>query len=318
MKLFLLILLYLAWAGQIIYAQAEVEARFTIDFGTPYIGEPVRLILSVETPQEIVITQWPDLQNTDWELFTVQAEGEMTSRTGEDGITVYQQEFTLRLWYPGEYSTPDVAVRYQRVGQEVEEEMPVAPAFFSVPSVLDEQDLSLRPLKPQAWLPYISPLLVLTSAIVIAAALGLSYRLYRSRQAAAHAIAISDNEVRSYSPAQAALVELKRIQQQNPAPAVMYAAIADCLRTYIQRQFNIPAQDFTTQELAEALLHEKPVPDDLRLEAKRVLEQADLVKFAPYEPTEQSAKRYLNTVGRWIQTADKVNDMLSEKGGEIA
>ncbi len=306
--LWLMVLLWACWPSN---AQAEIEARFEVDNPSPLVGEPVHLTLIAQAGRDIVITRWPELQDQHWDILTVQAAEELVTRENDDGTITYQQTYAVLLWYPGEYGTPEATIGYQRIGQEETHEISVAPAFFSVPSVLDAQDLTLRPLKPQIWLPYVSPLLVLAGAAAVVVGGAVAYRLSRARRALLPQPTPVEDAQR-YSPAQAALLELRRIQGQNLPVTTQFAAVADCLRVYLQRQFNVSAQDFTTEELIETLLYTRVIPDDIRLELERLLRQADLVKFARYEPGEQNARRYLNAAGRWVQAVDKSVGTLQE------
>jgi hypothetical protein len=103
--------------------------------------------------------------------------------------------------------------------------------------------------------------------------------------------------------ARTALRELRDIAGRNFPVEQLYPAVANGLRTYAQSQFRIPALDLTTVELLQGLPPHLPV--SLQRELQRILEQADLVKFACYQPDAETARRYMDGVEKWVRVADQ-------------
>lgn len=286
-------------------AQADVQAQFTLSYATPLVGEPVDLTLTVTAPREAEISQWPDFDR-EWELFSVLDIGDLQINETGDIIT-YTQVYRIAFWYPGEYSTPDIIIEYALPGAAGSQQIEVTPAFLSIPSVLEGESLILRPLKPQIWLPYLPPLVVIAGiGVLVGAGFGAYY--WRKRQLAARpGLDFDADLLASGSPAHVALSELKRIYQARLTPEQIFVEVADCLRVYIQAQFQVSTLDLTTDELIDALHHlTLPIPTDMQHELRRMLQQADLAKFARYQPNERNAKGYLNAAGKWIQAADEL------------
>jgi len=86
-----------------------------------------------------------------------------------------------------------------------------------------------------------------------------------------------------------ALAELDRIDGLNlPAQGEFkthYTLIVDALRRYLERRYGVEAMDRTSFELVEALDGRRIRVDGL----SRLLDEADLVKFAKFAPTAETA-----------------------------
>lgn len=287
-----LLLCFLMLLIQPVKAQ-EAVARFSASSGSPLVGEPIELTLTATIPAGAIVISWPEFP-TDWPPFEVRNVSELSINN-----TDYQQKLSVILWIPGEYQTPETTITYQLAENMEAQTLVVEPTFFSVPSVLDQQDMNLRPFKAQISLPYISPLVVIAVAAGLGAISFFGVRRLRTVRAATLKRAIEEDGLGP--AARAALAELRRIASQGLPPEQLYAEVADCLRTYIQEQMTIAARDMTTAELMDSLR----LPDSLQRELQRILEQADLVKFARYQPGGDTAQKYLEVVGRWVRAADQ-------------
>lgn len=268
-------------------------ARFSANAGSPLVGEPIELTLSATIPAGAIIISWPEFPH-DWPPFDVRNVGELNS-----GTTEYRQNLTVILWIPGEYRTPETTITYQLAEDAETQTLVVEPAFFSVPSVLDSQDTTLRPFKAQISLPYISPLVIAAGSVVLGALAFVALRRLRSVRAAVLRRTVDEDGLGP--AAREALAELRRIAACGLPPEQLYASTADCLRMFIHVQMATPALDMTTAELMESLR----LPAVLQRELQRILEQADLVKFARYQPSGETAVKYLAVVEKWVRAADQ-------------
>ena len=73
---------------------------------------------------------------------------------------------------------------------------------------------------------------------------------------------------------------------------VFYSVISEAIRRYLRAAYNIPATEATTAEIMEAV-KSSTLADSAIDRLREVLEEADLVKFAKYAPTEDEKSRYL-------------------------
>jgi hypothetical protein len=274
------------------------------------VGEAINLTLVVEAPADAIVTA-PEFP-TDWPPFEVQSVGEINKTVSGD-IATYRQNLTVIAWRPGDHATPDTFIQYQLTPDGETLTILVEPSVIAVPSVLVNGDTDLRPLKPPVSLPYLPPWLIVVVAI---AAFGVvrAVRWWRSRRIGLQGDARFGRAGDAvYSAKQRALMQLKNIRAGKLSPVVVYETVADCLRAYIQRQYNVSALDMTTPELMSALQSQSALQKPHQRELSRMLEYADLVKFAEVQPGERAVKQLLDTAEKWVEAVEP-----SINGGETA
>ncbi len=216
---------------------APLKVAVTVSNQSPLVGEPVVLTLTAQLLSGTIIVGWPEF-SAEGPILEVRTAGEVEI-IDRDGRTDYQQSFTIVFWEPGMFQTPELLIAYQ--ANNTISEFVVEPASFSVVSVLDESDLSLRPFKPVIDLPYISPVVIVGGlCLLTSGAIGwLSYRQKHQRSAA--------GQIRTLD--RKTLAALKAIDRNTQNAEEVYAAVADCLRDYIRDQFQVEAYELTTNEL---------------------------------------------------------------------
>jgi hypothetical protein len=272
-------------------AQMPVTARFEAAPGSPLIGEPATLTLVVEAPAEAEVTL-PQI-TADWPPFEVRAAGEV-EKTMRDGRVVYRQSFTVILWTPGDYRTPETFVEYRLPPDGENQRASVEPAFFTVPSVIEPNDLVLRPLKPLEMLPYISPWMILAAGGAVAAGgLSLARRLNRRRAQKPAGGQLLDVTGRT-------LDELRRVRGLVLPAAEVYIWAGECLRGYLEERFKVATRELTTEELLAALQSRSALTPRQNQELRRILDQIDLVKFARFRPAPDSTQGLLQRISRWV------------------
>lgn len=272
-------------------AQMPVTARFEAAPGSPLIGEPATLTLVVEAPAEAEVTL-PQI-TVDWPPFEVRAAGEV-EKTMRDGRVVYRQSFTVILWTPGDYRTPETFVEYRLPPDGENQRASVEPAFFTAPSVIEPNDLVLRPLKPLEMLPYVSPWMILAAGGAVAAGgLSLARRLNRRRAQKPRGGQLPDVTGRT-------LDELRRVRGLALPAAEVYIRAGECLRGYLEERFEVAARELTTEELLVALQSRSALTPRQNQELRRILDQIDLVKFARFRPAPDSTQGLLQRISRWV------------------
>ena len=108
------------------------------------------------------------------------------------------------------------------------------------------------------------------------------------------------------------LLELdkKQLLQQNKIK-IYYSELTDIVRTYIEKDINIPALESTTNELIETILDfnessQLGISKETIKELKEVLQSADLVKFAKSKPIVEEIKGHRNISERILQNLKPV------------
>ncbi|MBZ0300702.1 MAG: DUF4381 family protein [Anaerolineae bacterium] len=269
-----------------------IAATFSTDHPRPLVGEPFTILLKAELSPGTSLVSWPDFP-AQWGLLEVRQVGELTITEFGDQAREYRQPLTVVLWEPGDYSTPDTMITYQSGG--LSDTLLVDPLLLRVASTLDQDDLTLRPLKPAIDLTYVPPALVIAGSGVLM----ILMWWWMQRMRRARLFGAESANIRALD--RAMLANLKRIDRQAKTPPEVYAAVAECLRDYVTQQFQVAARELTTAELLGRLQAQLSQPSMNRL--YQLMVQADLVKFAQQEPDRGDAQRYLEMAAHWIQSS---------------
>lgn len=297
-----LLLSLLVWGAQIMTdtpppdalsaSPSGVSARFTASRLSPLTGEPFDLTLTVQLPPDILLMEYPEFP-AEWGRFEVVTVGDLTEEIRPDGSRLYRQTLTVRLWRPRDYTTPDTFIGYGFGGAEVFR-VPVRPEFITVPTVLDFNDQTLRPLRPLVDLFYVPLWLIVGLVALVGGGAGYAFRRWRHRRslppvepldAPLPPLTQADLSLRALDPA------------RLPPPEVLTSA-AQILRQTLSAHLAIPARDLTTAELVVALSGSIK-PEQLTM-LERLLTEADLVKFAGKPTTPELAARYVSVASQWV------------------
>ena len=282
--------------------QAEnVTVQLLAPVGPLTVGDPIELTLQVTHPAgtQVILPQlaatWGDLE--------VREQRSAQTTPNADGALTTAQTVVATLFAPGDFQTPPLAVTMSDAAGQLSQAM-AAPAALTVGSVLAEGDAELRDIKPQAELeiPAAVPYPAIFAGVAALAVALLGFLLWRRRA--------NRRPLDKRTPDQMALDEPARIAGLSlPAAgryAEHYAATADCLRTYLERQFAIPARDRTTLEITTALRTAPFAPANAQ-KLVTLLAECDLVKFAKVTPGVAAANALLDEARRFVTltTADK-------------
>jgi hypothetical protein len=93
-----------------------------------------------------------------------------------------------------------------------------------------------------------------------------------------------------------------------------HSRLSDILRTYIERQYGFPAMEMTTSEIVGEL-KERNINAELTADLKKVLDLADLVKFAKYHPLPDENATSMALTYKFVDATTPVSDISSNKEG---
>ena len=178
-------------------------------------------------------------------------------------------------------------------------------------TVLQSDQESLLPLKPifdfaAAWWPYIAALLLL------GAAAWYLYKLYNEK--GLEPKPVKKKQVYSPTPFQDPLHRLGNILSQLKGYSfssekdfeVFYVNLGDAIREYFEDLYRIPALESTSREILYELSR-RSVDSELIDKTKAVLQEADMVKFAKFTPTEEQAEKALEKADDFLERAREVD-----------
>jgi len=278
-----------------------VNAVFRPETENPLVGEAVDVTLLIETPIDVEITGWPLFPVTEGGVFEVLEVNEIERVEGATSIR-YEQTITVILWETGNHITAEVPVVYRTIGSDIDQFSPVRSAAFNVPDMFTvTADQSLRPARPPLYM-YHVPSWIL-GAVGVAAVVGLfGIRLLIRQRRRRETLRV----MTAGTPGQMAVSLLMKLQEQDASASDIYASVSDTLRAYIQKRFQVSAQERTTGELMAMLKKDVYLPEQYYKQLQRILEEADLVKFARFEPEAYAGKRLLQVSIQWIEGVERM------------
>jgi hypothetical protein len=298
--------------------QAQSTATLTADKASITVGDPVTLTVSVTHPEGSVVL-FPELEAT-WGDFVVRSQSAAETVSNGDGSAVTSQQIDARLFAPGDFQTPPLTITLSDAAGNLSETT-VDPLPLTVQSVLVEGDAELRDIKPQAELPLPAVWPYVVGGLLAASAAGAFIIWWRRRGKAA-----VDNRL----PHEKALDALVMIDKQgyvaNGRYKEQYAAVSDTLRVYFETITNVPFTDRTTTEIRQEM-EIKRLGDweinNLSISQSpnlfRLLEDADLVKFAKVTPSQHEAERLTQDARQLVlatkpqPTAEEINKKSGRK-----
>jgi membrane protein implicated in regulation of membrane protease activity len=258
-------------------APLPVQMGYRVNPDTVIIGQPFNLFVKIAAPMGVrfEFPAGPDtaMQNG---VRPIELRGEkVVSMLGDTAVALYQ----LVAWDVGVQPLRIPDVRAALGGNE--RRLPLSGALVFVKSVLPA-DTSLRipkPPRPLIVLPVFNwwPWLALAAAIIAATLLWWAWRRYRNRPQA---------PVDPYVHAQREFERIERMGLLDADGEREYLAlIVDVAREYLAARVPGVRRSDTTSEL----LREMQPRDGVEVELPRLLERADLVKFAQADVTREEA-----------------------------
>jgi hypothetical protein len=272
-------------------AAGDVQVALVPDRSELAVGDPVQLALEVTHPAgyQVIV---PQLEQT-WGELEVWSQSGVTTTANDDGTETTRQTIGVTLFNLGEFETPPLPLMISDGAGQVFEEVAPSVSLAVVPT-LAEEDNELRDIKPQAGLnvpaawPWIAGGLLLAAIAAVA-----GWWAYRRWQGKPFLAPVVDNR----PPWQVAYDELARIEGlgllERRRFKEYYTLVTDCLRTYLESQFDLSVYERTTTELKAVLRRSDLAPEH----ARRFLDlfsESDLVKFAKFTPNMRSAYQLLS------------------------
>jgi hypothetical protein len=294
----------LFFAGGTVLSAQQVHTY--VDSDSLQVGDIFELTIVVDGAQSLTSYPTSDDFEDDLELLSRERYRPVANR---DSI-VYKIQF---------FATEDITIERKPIvmvsqGEEITMQTSRVPLFFK--TSLAEDDTEFRPLKPifdfaRSILPWILALVLLAVA---------GYLLYRwmNRKGA------PSQPKQQYNPQPFSdpLVQLKQELANLPQPSGLtsfeqfenyYILLGDSIRRYLKRVHEIPALEMTTAEITSAMRNGFVTAKTISI-TRTVLNSADMVKFAHFEPTAEQAESTLQKAKEFVDIVqgsdlERINEM---------
>jgi hypothetical protein len=295
--IFLLLLLWMPQLqAQIISVKSEVSSDSLM------IGDQVIYTLSVEAADQVdfVLPVLHDSLGRNLELLSPA----QSDTTQNDGRRVVSQHYVITGFEAGMQMVPAQEVVYA-IGKQVDTARSM-PLMIHVYEPVVDTTQQIKPIKApintpvtfREMLPWLA--LGMGGLLLVGLVLVLLRRYLRRKRDPEKFVA------RPMEPAHIiAFRELDRLKEEKiwekGEVKEFYTSLTGITRTYIERQYGIPAMECTTEEILSAF--RKSNPEDMLLDEilKDLLELADLVKFAKEDPLPVNNQSNLNNAYIFVQ-----------------
>ena len=215
--------------------------------------------------------------------------------------------YQLQFFGTEDFTIPRKEVRAEIADNDTTFYTAPVPLFFK--TVLEGDDEDFRPIKPifefaRIWWPWILGLLLLALISYYA------YNWYKKQEAKPEVEPKPEPD-----PFLSPLIELRKTISGLPEPSELnefsdyetyYVDLGDAIRRYLKRVYSIQALEMTTREIDQALKAELAADEQIQI-TRKVLNEADMVKFANFKPTTEMADSILQKAQRFIEVARTVN-----------
>ena len=267
-------------------AQVKLSAR--LDSTRIVVGGITHLNVTIQAPEgtEIITPRLRD--SSDIELI----DEVKTVKTPHNGGLLITQVWTLTALDSGSFTLPILPFGYKLASGSIDTVYSPALALSVMPAKLDS--LTLRPIapiidEPLTWrdvLPFFIGALVL---LLVVYAIYWYYNRKKMRE-----IATQTAPELIIPPHLIAFEKLVNLQKQaywqNGNLKKYYIELTYILREYLEKRYEIPVLEQTTDEFLPVLKRKTDIPIDIFNELQQQLSTADLIKFAKGEATaEQNA-----------------------------
>ncbi|MEI8007336.1 MAG: hypothetical protein WCI48_14115 [Bacteroidota bacterium] len=284
-------------AGQPSWSQ-DVKATAKLDTGAMLIGDQVRMKLKFEAPSGTQVI-WPVFNDTILGNIIVIGRSKIDSSFSKDRKSLtLTQEVRLTSFDSGFYTIPQIPFRYRILPDTSVRIASSGLSMLMVHTMKVDTTNVIKPIKGPLRVPVtfleVLPYILIALAVIALIILLVWYRKKRKK----HEPLIQIRPKVRLQPHEKALQELEKLRTkklwQEGKVKEYHSELTDILRIYIETGFGVPAMESTTYEIIQKLRQDNVFAKALIEKLDRLLQNADMVKFAKMVPLPQDNETALN------------------------
>lgn len=120
------------------------------------------------------------------------------------------------------------------------------------------------------------------------------------------------------TPYEVAIRELRRLREENPPVEEFYTRLSDIVRRYLEGQMGLRAPERTTEEFLYEVSRDHSLSAEHRELLGAFLQEADLVKFAKFQPGAEDIQRALDAGEKFVEELGGRASLPASHGDELA
>ena len=284
------------------------QASMTIDRPAMRIGEQTLLHLYFEysNPKGDALIIWPEFdQNITRDIEVVDQSIDFDKIVDSTaGIYLREQQLVVTAFEEGEYEI---------LGQEIwlnDSLFTTNPVSLTISTVEVDTTKGITDIKPiyavnypfsersMDWLKENWMWLTIIGGLIL---LFIAWRIYQKRKPEPEDEEILEEIIPAHIIAMETLNKLLKDESWKTLEKKgYYSTLTDTVRSYLENRFGINAMEKTTREIINDLKF-SPISEDDKVYLRKILREADLVKFAKFSPSDEEACAYLNKSIDFVQ-----------------
>ena len=304
------LVLLLVAAGYLPALSQFVELRTELDTNQIRIGEQLHLDISLMQPVGLDVV-FPEIRDTLMAGVEVLQAYPADTNFEDENLSV-RQRYLLTSFDSGFYEIPPLKF-YFHSGQW-SDSLESNPMYLLVHSVA--VDSTIYDVKSPIHLPLsvIEVFPFVAGGLVLVAAVFLAYRYLRRRRKLKGPVLPE----RPKDPAHViALRELDRLREeklwQKSEFKPYYTRLTEIVRQYMERRYQIPAMEMTSYEILDTWKRSETPEEDLVSKLNRLLNLADLVKFAREKPVASDNEENLDSAYEFVKRTVLIQKPVEEE-----
>lgn len=279
----------------------SVTVFWTADTNAISIGEPIEATLTLRQAANLRVS-WPLVADSLFPLDVLSAAAPDSTVSAE--AVQIQQRFTLTAFDSGRYELPALGFQYLVVGESHTRTARAEALAITVLTVPIDTAAAPRDIAPIQEEPItVSEIGAWGGTLLLLLAIGFGswYYLKKRPKPVVEEIRPVIPQVPPYEIAMRGLakVEAEKYWQKGQIKPY-YSALTDVVRTYIEQAFSVAAMESVTDEIVGDL-EKKALPDKVLWPLKSLLRNADLAKFAKFNPDDQANLQAMETARSFIK-----------------
>ncbi|MGZ8551110.1 MAG: hypothetical protein ACXWV2_10630 [Chitinophagaceae bacterium] len=271
-------------------AQNKTTVKATIDRSQILIGEPIRLVLEADIPENEVIRFFQPDSIPHFELLNIQKID--TSNTGNG--TVLSQAFQITSFDSGHWVIPSFILGDRIVTDTIPVDVGFAPFNPEQPYHDTKDIIEVNPTEEKQKIKW---WYIVAGAALVMLLLILLFR--KKKKPVVQAVVLPPD------PFKVAMAELEILQKEKPEAKQYYSKLVDIFREYILAKKGIHSLQATTDDFVKQL-KSLALPKQQFEDLSQSLRLSDFVKFAKYIPSADDDKNFFEIIYRTIQQIEQV------------
>jgi hypothetical protein len=294
---------------QNIFVEASVD---TSDY---LIGDRINYLLRITADKNIYPLR-PFFRDSLKNVDIIQEPDPVISESESEKI--FEYKYILTRFDSADVTLPAIKIDYRIEEDTTLQSILSNPVSFTVHRVIVSQEEDIKDIKPPVRIPvnwWMIALWILIGLILIALLVYL-YKKYFKKKPVVQPVQPKKIKIPAHAEA---LTELDKLDSeqlwQKGFVKDYHSRITEIIREYFEKRFDLPALEMTTSESLHDLAKHPEATDVLNI-TEKFLNNADLVKFAKYQPLAivneemmTQAKEIVHTTIPQKQIANEVNNV---------